>query len=324
MGIFALTKRTMGLKLEGTPGTAETLAVGDYNFKAYNINYSVEIEENKRKYAMGNFAPHKSIMGRRTGTVSFSVDLTNPGDAAPPNYGKIFMACGLGETGTTVYTAASLLTNVTATIEVVEMDEGATPAQLVIKIKGAMGNVKFVADGVGKLVRMDFEFKGILSNISDRSFGSIIFPASVDSYDAEVLINGVANYTYGSLSLDKFTIDLGNDIQMETDVTDPSGYKSCHIVNRNITWTVDPYLDLLAGKDYFASWTAPTLAALVFSLGSTNTVTLYIPKAQIVKAYNPSDRTGMVVNTLEGIAVRTVNEDAAGGDDIFTISFETP
>lgn len=324
MSLFLLSTRTIGFKLESTPGTDETLASSDFDFKAFNISYSPEVEEYKRVYATGNFSKFASVMGKRMASVSFTVDLSMPTDtSSEPTYGKCLKACGLNQSFGSIsgvfYMTSALYSNTSATIEIVEKLEGTSASQVVVKLKGCVGNVKIVFDSIGKPAKLEFEFKGAISSITDRSFSSILTPGSFDTTVPPVLMSATITAFSELLKLDKFSMDLGNQIEMEMDASEETGYKQAHVVNRNPVWSADPYLALIATNSHYARWTGGTLGSLSLTLGST--ITLAAPAIQIVKAFNPGERSGAVVNNLEGIFTRGVAEDTAGGNDEFVLSF---
>jgi hypothetical protein len=79
--MFLSALRTLGAKIEGTPYTAETLTGADYDFRAYNIKYSPDLEEIKRKYATGDFSSFTSVIGKQRCKISFDIDLAWSGTA---------------------------------------------------------------------------------------------------------------------------------------------------------------------------------------------------------------------------------------------------
>ncbi len=308
------TRKTIGLKLEGTPYTAENLAQSDFNFKAKNIQYSTEIEEYKRPYATGDFNKFASVMGKSMFTCSFVMDLAIGTTAgAVPAWGKLLKAAGLEENdaGSDIY--YRIFANgarTPCTIEIVEIEDGTSPSQLVIKAKGCMAkSVKLVCDGVGQPVQLQFEFHGSLVSVSDRAYGSILIPDQFDNKLPPTLMSATVEFDSVALPLDKFTIDLGINGQLESNPADASGIKGAYVADFNPTFVADPKMQLLAVDNFYTKWKAGTLGALNIVLGST--ITLYAPKMQLVKAYNPGDRGGLVTNNIEAILTRSVGE----GDD---------
>ena len=301
---FLNEKRTLGFALEATPYSVETLTAADYGVPAYNISYDPEIEAYARKLARGDLSRDKSIMGKRSITITFSVDLHYQGAAnVAPDYAYVLQCCGLkqtahGATGISWVTDADY-TNVPATIEVVERDEGTEPVQVVVKARGCMGTMSLVLDNVGGTVRMDFTFTGTLYSIADRAYASLITPTTFDedsSNDAlpdVVLSAGITMFSEAQ-QINTFTIDLGNDVQNFTDPSQSVGLEGAHIVSRNPTLEMDPDLETISDRGDYARWTGNSTGALSIAVGSNMTISA--PAVQYIKAYPPGDREGHVTN----------------------------
>jgi len=312
---FILMKRTLGFKIESTPYSGETLAVGDYNVPAYNINYDPEIAMYARKLARGDFSRDASIAGKRTITISFSVDVAYSGTAATaPSYFKCLQACGMKQTahGSTGVSLApnSDYSNVPATIEVIEKDDGTTPVQLAIKATGCMGNVRHVMDSVGNPVRMEFEFKGVLNGIADRAYASIISPTAFDSPLPDAVLGSTITLFAETQKCNSVTIDLGNQVEIYTDPSRAQGVDGARIVDRNPTVEIDPDMDLIANRGLFARHTANTTGALYMTVGSYIKYTA--PKTQIAQSYKPGEREGHVTNQLR----LELKRDTNGNDEL--------
>jgi len=309
---FLPERRTIGAKTESTPYTAETLAATDYNFKAFNINYSPEIAMMARKVARGDFSREVSIAGKRSCTVSFSVELAYSGTAnTAPTYGKLLKACALKETVHTT-TGVSYLTDagysaVPVTIEVVEKDEGTSPVQVVVRVRGCMGNAKISFDSVGQPCRIDFEFKGALVSIADRAFASILTPTSMNDSTPDAVLSATVSFYTETRRIDKFSVDLGNDVQLFTDPAQSVGLQGAHVVSRNPTVEIDPDLALIATNGDFARWVANTTGAMSVTVGSN--FTLSAPAIQIIKDYAPGDREGHVTKTMSFECKRSSGND---------------
>lgn len=295
---FVMPKRTLGFKIEGTPYSAETLTVHEYNLAAYNVGYDGDIPMKDRKLVRGDFSRDISVAGKRQLVITFSIDLYYSGTpATPPAYFSCLRACAMKQTTYTTVgvglTTDATYDNVPATIEVVERDEGTTPVQVVIKGHGMMGNAKIVLDSVGEPQRVDYEFKGVLDSIADRSFATIIAPSGISTQvPGAVLSAGISLFTEVQ-QLNTYTIDLGNDVQNYTDASKSEGYEGARVVDRNPTLELDPDLELIATQGDYARWTGNTTG--VFSSQSGN-IRLYAPAAQLIKAYAPGEREGHVTN----------------------------
>jgi hypothetical protein len=308
---FVMTKRTMGFKIESTPYTAETLTANEYNIAAYNVSYAGDIPMKARKLVRGDFSNDPSVAGKRMLTVNFSVDVYYSGTpATAPNYFACLRACGMKQT-THGSTGVSLVTdsgysNVPATIEVVEKDEGTTPVQVVIKGRGMMGNPKIVLDNIGEPRRIDYEFKGVLVSITDRAYASILAPSGISTVVPNAVLGASITLFDATVKFNTYTIDLGNDVQVYTDPSKAEGYEGARIVSRNPTLELDPDLELIATRGDYARWTGNTTGT--FSEYSEN-ITISAPAVQIVKAYTPGEREGHVTNALSMELKRSAGND---------------
>ena len=297
--MFMIKRRTLGAKIESTPYTVETLNGNDYNIPAYNVNYKGDIPMKDRKLVRGNYSSDPAVPGKRKLTISFSVDLYYSGTAntAPATF-KLFRGCAMKQTAHTTkgisLVTDSDYTNVPLTMEVVEKAEGASPSQVVIKGRGMMGNAKLVCDNTGEPIRIDYEFQGVLSSIADRAYGSIIAP-SMGSIPVPDNVMGCGVTLFGEAqTINKFTIDLGNQVEVCSDPKYTEGYEGAHVVDRTPVLELDPDLELVATQDDISRWTGATTGA--FSCMLNTRLLLSAPKAQYKEVYSPGEREGHVVN----------------------------
>lgn len=302
MAGFLTAKRTIGFKIEGTPYTAETLAVTDFNLSAFNITYDNDIAVRARDLARGSFDRDPSIMGKRSGTVGFSVDIAWSGtNATAPSYFACLRACGMkqitwGSTGVSVVTDAAYA-NVPATIEVVEKDEGTSPTQLVHRYGGCMGNAKLVCDNVGEPMRIDFEFKGCYLGPTDRAYASLLTPTGFNTPNPDAML-GITTTIYSeAMKFNKITIDLGNQVENFTDPSKATGYEGSRIVDSNPSLDIDPDMSALATNGHWARQINSTTGSFAMYIG--NKLQAIAPAAQIITGYKPGEREGHVVNNIK-------------------------
>ena len=312
--MFLPVNRTVGLALESSAYTSpqSDLAAGDFDFKPYNVKYSTEIEEHKRQYALGNMSALSSIMGKRHGTISFSVDMTWSGAVATaPEWTKLLTACGwVPNYHTTTgisFNPSSLWTASPCVVEALETAEGQGTTQLAIQLRGAMGKVKFVLESVGKPLRMDFEFTGPIQTIEDRAANVVRRPASYDTTVPAAVLGAAITLFGEALDLDKITIEGGEEVSLMPDPSYAEGYSGAHITKREPKGTFDPYLASIASRDYWSRVTGGTTGALSISIGSN--LVLTAPAVQIVKGFDGGERNGASVNTLECIFCGSSGDD---------------
>jgi len=300
---FLVARKTIGFAIETVPYTKETLDAADYNIAAWDLNYSPEIAMKARKISRGDFGKEASVAGKRSITISFAVDCQEAAAAdTEPTYAKCLRACGYKQTGYTTkgigWVPDSGYSNVPATIEIVEKDEGTSPVQVVVTARGCMGNVKQVVNAIGEPLRYEFEFKGVLDSISDRAYSSIMTPTGFMTV-IPVAVMGVSVTAYDPntdvMTMGKVTIDLGNDVQLFSDPASAQGLSGAHIVDRTTKIDCDPDLLTLASQNFYSRWINHTHGDFHLHYGSMTTITASVT---VNKAYAPGEREGHVVNNL--------------------------
>jgi hypothetical protein len=310
--MFAERLRTIGLKNESVAGTAETLGGSDYNFRFYGIKYDSDIEELVRNYATSDFSKFSSIMGKRSITISGSLDYVWSGtNSTSPEWSKIIKSCGVKETTYTTtgigWTPNADYSNVCSTIEIVEKNEGTSPVQIVVKAHGCVGNAKVILDSVGKPIRIDVEFKGVLNSITDRAFASILIPSGFNNTIPEAVLSSTITLFGEAQQIESMTLDFGNKIELIGDPSKAQGILRAGIVDRTPILTLDPYIDLIANRGNFTRFTAGTTGALSVSVGSH--LTISAPCAQITKGYSSGERVGFTTNALTCTLSRNAGND---------------
>ena len=310
----------IGLKTETNAYVADTLTGADYNFRADKVKCSPSIEEVKRVYASGDYGKFTSIMGKRSGKISFELDLDYSGTAVtPPEWGKIFKSCGFKETvggANVTYIPDSSYNNVPCTIEYNYTQEGTSPKQVIVKLKGCMGQIKLSLDAVGHPLKATVDFEGVLVSVTDRV--SAIMPSGYDATNPDGVLASTITCNFGAgaqtQDLDKVDIDFGNKLGMAVDPANSSGLRGAYIVDRDPKLKLDPHMNLVADRNYYTNWTAGTTGVFSMTVGSH--LTLTAPAIQIIKGYDGANRNGFVVNTLDCILTRT----SAAVDNCFTIT----
>jgi len=297
-------KVTMGFSLEDTAYTAETLTAADYNQRIYEVKVSPEIESYARKLARGDYSRDVSISGRRKCTVTCAVDLyPGSGVAVAPQYFAMIRACGYkqlahGSTGISLTPNADY-NRVPGTIEVVYPEEGATPRQIVVKVRGAMGKLKIESPQIGQPIKITFEFQGVLDGITTRANASLLTPTAFDTALPPAILAATFSF-FGTWQFpSKFMIDGGEDVQMFSDISKAQGYEGARVVDRNAVMECDPDMVVTDDKDYLTSQINNTTGALSVTVGGSVPFYISAPVAQIVDSYKPEAREGHMANPLK-------------------------
>lgn len=309
---FLTARKFIGAKIEDTRYTAETLAETDYDVPAYNISYSSTIDQYERAVNLDNFSKLTNIPGKQMAEVSFSVDVA-PGNATDmsvvPSWGKCLRACGFKQNSMAAgvsWVSDSTVCD-TLTIDIADTEECSSPSQRVIRLSGCHGTVVTAVDQVGNPTRYDFTFTGQINSVFDRAsaFTSInVLATTPDS----VLSATVEAGGYTDIDCNTINIDIGNDIQMEIDPSDATGYKGAHIVNRNITAQIDPYMHTVAERDWYTQNLNVDSNLNSFTFATENFV-YYLKQLQVVNSLQDGDRNGLVTETVNFKSVAAPDDD---------------
>lgn len=312
---FNKERRTMGFKLETTPYTRESsLTSSDYNLRVSKIEYDPDIMMTARKLSRGDLSLDQAVFGKRSIKIKFSAELYPSPDSytTPPAWGKVLKACGFAETedagnGVT-YQVSSQKTNIPATIEIPELDEGTSPSQIVVEAYGAMGDMTINVDGVGKPVSMDFEFTGVLNGFSDRSYSNRIAPAITDIEPTPAVLCQEITYDSVSQILNTVKISTGNKVELYTSPASCTGFLGAHIVSREPSIEFDPDVQPLSTENTFTDiQTADGAAAYSQKIGTKIEITA--PKAQHQQAYKTAEREGHVTQNVKLRLCRNTGDD---------------
>lgn len=303
-------QRVLLAKVEGTAGTAESLADADGAFNIYSEGPIITNETGvSERPGQSTFSRLQSIPTGYTGRARFSTDLVGKGASGVPDWASTFLvACGMVATGSSYAFVTGSATAKTLTIA--EYVDG-----VVRKLAGCVGTFEIELNA-GQHGRINFDFIGVYQTDADAALPTPNYPAilpprfantSAVTFDSQTPVIASARFA------------AGNVLKLREDASKTAGFIAGIITDRIPTFALDPELTVVATKNWLTSFTASTAASLACVVGtaSNNIITITMPKAQITTAPGRADRDGVAVTTLEGIATR--NADA--GDDEMTIAF---
>jgi hypothetical protein len=284
---FIKPKRVLAMKLETTSGTAIAVADADFNVRVRDIEFNPEVESYLRPYASGRHSVASAVMGKRKATVTFKHDLALGAAAnTPAKVSKFFQCCGAKETITsttsvdwTPLATQDEGTGYTGTIVIQEVPVSGNA--LMYTMKGCMGNFVLTMDDLGQPLFVTFTFTGAFVSITDGT--ALVLTSPDTSVPPAILAATITNNSVVQ-AIGKMSLDAGNEIQMDYDPSDATGYKAAYIGSRAPKLTLDAKATLLATDPVYTRWVAGTEAA--FSL-TTPTAggfkwTITAPKAQLI------------------------------------------
>jgi hypothetical protein len=302
-------KRVLGVKTETTVGTAETLAAADCTINAYNVVVQPDIAVDQRE-GQGGFGRLASITGQRMGKATFSVDWAYAGSAAVPAWASTLLpACGLVVSTATFTPRTEVPGSNVKTLTIGSFGDGKLK-----QIYGAVGNAKINLNA-GKIITVDFEFRGVYSDESDTAI-----PSSINYVNTLPVrfAGGATSWDGVSLFIESAMLDLRNIITPRQNSTTAAGVHSCVITDRNPMVKANPESKLVATQNRYGQLTAHTEGVLSFTIAgpASSTVVISAPKAQIV-AIPEGDRGGIVTDEIEW----QLNKNVDTADQEFSIVF---
>lgn len=314
MGRILSNRQVVAAKIEVTEGTAETLAAADANVQILEpAKWEPNISMFERKLLDVSYSNFKQIPGTRLATISFKVENKGSGTAGTaPALGKLFKACGLGETvvaSTSVtYAPVSALASV-PTLTVAIYQDGVRK-----QIRGARGNVKYSAKN-GEPGMFEFTFLGVYDAVTDQT---LLTPSGVETTVPVALLSALFSVASFSAFISQISFDMGNTLAPRPDINQASGYISTLLTGRKPTGGFDPELELVATHDWYGRWLAGTTGALTWKhAGSAgNICTFSVPVCQYTKV-SDGDREGVALAPVEFLAVR----NSTGGNDEISIAY---
>jgi len=293
-------KKVIKVILEAEKGTklAGTTAIMVFDLA---INPTAPYEERK---GTGLYRGPKEtgVLGERSGTCNFSVELRADTAAMEAGLAILLQACGLKQTVQVYQVHSAPGDDKTISIDIWE--DGVKKG-----LAGAMGNVTFEGEA-GKRMMCNFEFTGIWQAVIDEAL-----PAFAPAVYPPIRLQG-GTFTLGgeSIKVGKFSLNMGNNVVMRGDVDGVGGIAHYAITDIDPVVSMDPEADLVAGYDFNGIWLAGTEAAVSLAVtDGTNTVTFTLPKVQ-ARELTQGDREGIQIYEFTG----QCNHDS--GDDSVAIA----
>lgn len=268
------TQRQIAAKVEGTEGTAETLALADA-IRVVEAGFEPTIDLIPLDYLGSSKSGKASLRGKREGKITCKLPIKGSGvlDTAP-EYGTLLKGCGMSET-----------TDAGVDIEYLPISTAEPALTLgryldgkLNRIWGARGNFKIICEA-GQPGWFEFDFMGADFDDAD---GAMLVPV----YDATVppICLGIT-FTIGGFAfkINKIELDFGATLSQRDDIAKSSGNFSVITGRRRGIGSMDPELSLKAVKDIYGEWRSGAEGALVITLGSTlyNIIQITAPKVAI-------------------------------------------
>jgi hypothetical protein len=267
-------KKVLLAKLEGTPGTAETLAGSDGAFNAFDADVVPDIQMTER-LKQGGADRLKAIRGALMGRATVRFELAGSGatGAVPAWASAFFPACGYIESTTTFTRTLDQTSQQSLTI-------GIYRDGLRQLLSGAVGTFRIVVRN-GQVSDIVFDMIGKYSSETDVALPTPTYPTVLPP-------RGYESFTLASYSPDtpEITIEAGGNPQLIAAANDSNntGYSRGYIVDYNATLRFAPEAEVAANRDWHSIFSTPTTEALSLVVGdvANNIVTIAATDAQVI------------------------------------------
>ncbi len=292
--------RLAAFKIEGTPGTAESLTGSEGTTILMNTSVTPEISSTDQP-AQGSLNYHASIIESRGANVSTTLPWRGSGTAAtPPSWASLLKACGMTQTTLSAGVSWVPLLGNTQTVTFAQYQGGVGASGRRKMAAGCMFDLTLTLE-TGKAPMMALNGKGCWQALATTTNPS---PTYVTT-KPPIFTGATLTWGGSAIKCAKVELKMNNRVELREDATTATGYSTAWIADIRPTITVDPEAD--TATDFYANHLASTTAALVCSWGSTagNSGTLTASALQIVDPVGDEDRKGMEVDSLTALCTGT-------------------
>lgn len=300
--VLLARRSVFAAKLEATVGTAEALANADGVFNALDVELQPTIEMEDRE-GQGGFAFIPGVPGMRSGTITFSTELSYDGTNIPTWASILLPACGFVNAAG-VFTPRSAgpgtLTTVPRTVTLGHYQDGKLKT-----LAGCMGNVVFEFP-VGRMARANWTFTGKWANPTDASIIGPTYPTTKPLRFAA----GSFSWNSNARCVETASIDAGNEVVARECPGDATGIANYLVTSRRPVITANPETVLVATENRHSDWLEMEPRVLTITLNSVGNSTLVFsaPAAQI-QNIQQADRSGILADEIEWLATRGATPD---------------
>ncbi len=308
-------KRAIYAKIESVSGTMEALTGIDVvGIIAYDVKFTPDIKMFERNPQMVTLSPLAPLPGARSGKFTFKTELKGPGTAysatVKPAFSAFARACGLGETIVTTVGSESITYQVASnsipTLTIWSALDGE-----IKKLYGCAGNVKLEAN-IGEPAFLSWEFSGVFAGVADLALPTVNYEMSTPPW----MLSASFTLDSQSLKISKFSIDLGNKVELVPSMNSAEGWAYARIADRKPVLGCDPEAGSVSTYDIFGKWRSGSVGSLAigpFGTANYNKFSIAAPKCAYTQV-GEGDRSGIYTYDIQ--ATLTMNT----GDDEFVIT----
>ena len=257
----------VAFKIETAVGVYETLAGADV-IKVFDAKFTRKVDKKKRKPVRGFLGGDQAMVGLRTGSISFKVEMAGSGAAGTaPWWGALLKCCRYKETvAAQTSVAYNSADSFQASASIGFLQDGKMD-----KLIGCQGSFK-IAEVVGEIVIMDFNFEGVYVGQVDQALFTT--NVSLPSTIGPAFDNVTCTIDSYSPIFSKCDIDAGNKLAYRKSCTEQAsagatGVLHSYVSDRTPTLKLAIESVAVATKDWVGMLTAGTAYAIAQAWGMT-------------------------------------------------------
>lgn len=283
---LAVRKRVVGAKTEGTPGTAESITTAEGTMRLFEPKISYDIPYIGMPQ-QGSSSEGQGETGARSGRFTAFSYLHGKGSSGVPAYvTALMLSCGCVNTDGVI----TPVTGVGGTSTIRLYQDGRVKG-----IAGAVGNFKIGSTGGGP-ARIDWDFLGKYQAPASTSLLAPTYAGARPPRTAGATITiGGSTYKLGA-----WEFDAGVKPVLIEDEGDATFFAYAYAATREPVFTCKLMSVLHSTHDFYADLLASTQVAISIAIGAdaNNTMTLAMPKAQLMNPPADEEDKGYLVDAL--------------------------
>lgn len=306
--LTAKVQSALGSK--ATPAAADFVTVDD----TFELTYKKEFAD--QALAQGIFGNPQGVAGSSSVECKVSLPIIPTGSATVPTVGKFLNCCGM------VYALATSKHSWAPTSVIpanwqdctlwgYSGDKTAGDA-IITKAHSVMFDYE-IAGEVGKPVVCTFTGKGVPDGVPAAGTYLTDSIAAIAGAPPAMLKNATQSINGVTMTILKFSVKGGNDVQLIKNMSDDSGYLQSMITNKKAEWSATVYIEDQSAKNPFTGMAAGTLATTTIKFGNA---TNYL--VSITSGSNKSEIRDIKVGNDNGLQTYEITGTFVDND--FTIA----
>lgn len=284
-------------KAQTTLGTAIGSLASPTNFITVDDNFELTYKKDfaEQSLVQGIFGQAQRVAGMSMFDAKVSLGIIPTGAVTEPVIKPFLDACG------TIYVLATKKHSWTPTsvvaanwkdLEMWSYTGDATSGDSILsKAHSCMFDVEFAGE-VGKVVTATFTGKGVPVAVPAAGTYPTV-PTIITTVPPAVLKNTTMTINGLTLNILKFSVKMGNDVQLIKSPADESGYLQSMIVGRKSTWSVTVYMQDASTNNPQSLMAAGTLGTTTIKFGASTdnliSFTSGASKSEIIDCKQSSD-----------------------------------